>query len=132
MRRFLLLAMLAVSACRREAKPARKPAALVWHSIGSWSGRGNAQTESFEIGYEPCRVLWEARNESAPGAGELVVTLHSAVSGRDLALVVDHRGAGRDVAYLHVDPHYSYMTIESKNVDWSLTVEEGDAFPAAK
>ena len=128
MRRVLLIAAILACSCHRETKPVAKRATLVWHSVGSWSGRGDAQTESFDIGYEPCRVRWEARNESTPGAGELRVTLHSAVSGRDLALVVDHRGAGKDISYIRVEPHYSYMTIESKNVDWSLIVEEGDVF----
>lgn len=82
------------------------------------------QTDSFEIGFEPCRIRWQARNETSPGAGKLRVTVNSAVSGRDLALAVDHQGTGQDTAYVSVDPHYSYLVIESKNVDWSVTVEE--------
>jgi hypothetical protein len=123
----------ALAACHSEQKPQPKLAKIVWQQIGTWSGRGDAQTESFDIGYEPCRLRWQARNESLPGAGVLRVTLHSAVSGRDLALLVDHRGTGQDTAYIRVDPHYSYLVIESKNLDWSVTVEEGDTFgPEAK
>ena len=95
-----------------------------WRSVGSWSGRGNAQTDSFDIGFEQCRIKWEARNETAPGVGQLHVTVNSAVSGRELALAVDHKGAGKGVAYVAVDPHFSYLVIESSNVDWSVTVEE--------
>jgi len=104
----------------REAKG--KPA--TWQVVGSWSGRGNAQTDSFDIGYEPCRIRWEARNETASGQGRLRVTVNSSVSGRELAVAVDHRGVGHDIAYVSVDPHYSYLLIESSGVDWSVSVEE--------
>jgi hypothetical protein len=71
-----------------------------------------------------CRIRWETRNEQPPGAGTFHVTVNSAVSGRELAAAVDHRGTGHDVAYVGVDPHFSYLVIESSNVDWSVTVEE--------
>ncbi|HUA84284.1 MAG TPA: hypothetical protein VMB85_10530 [Bryobacteraceae bacterium] len=119
---------MALAACHSERKPQPKLAKIIWQQIGAWSGHGNVQTGSFDIGYEPCRLRWQARNESPQGSGFLRVTLHSAVSGRDLALLVDHRGAGQDTAYIRVDPHYSYLVIESKNLDWSVTVEEGDTF----
>ena len=111
-------------ACQSTNKPEPKPAALTWRPVGTWSGHGNAQTDSFDIGYGQCRVRWETRNEKPPGAGEFTVTVNSAVSGRELGLVVDHRGAGHDVAYVAVDPHWSYLIIESSNLDWSVTVEE--------
>jgi hypothetical protein len=119
-----------MAGCRSEHKPAPKLARMVWHAVGSWSGHGDAQTESFDIGYEPCRLRWVARNEASAGAGTLRVTLNSAVSGRELQVVVDHRGAGQDTAYVRVEPHYSYLVIESSKVDWSVTVEEGDTFSA--
>ena len=112
--------------CRTESKVVEaKPPTMAWQKIGSWSGRGNAQTDSFDIGFSQCRVRWEARNETPPGQGVLHVTVNSAVSGRELAVAVDHhRGVGRDLAYVAVDPHFSYLVIESSNVDWSVTVEE--------
>lgn len=113
-----------VSGCRSQPKPQAKPAKVIWQKVGSWSGRGDAQTESFDIGYEPCRIRWEARNASQNGM--LRVTLHSAISGRDLAELVDHQGNGHDTSFVRVDPHYSYLVIESKDVDWSVTMEEGE------
>jgi len=111
-----------LAGCRSERR-ATRPSAVVWRSVGSWSGRGNAQTESFEIGFEECRIRWEARDETAR-AGRLHVTVNSAVSGRELAVAIDHRGAGQGIAYVGVDPHLSYLLIESNNLAWSLTVEE--------
>jgi hypothetical protein len=110
--------------CRSERKVEATSAPLAWQKIGSWSGHGNAQTDSFDIGFSQCRIRWEARNENPPGQGTLHITVNSAVSGRELALAVDHRGVGRDLAYVGVDPHFSYLVIESTNVDWSVTVEE--------
>lgn len=106
------------------SKTVEKTVPAVWKAVGTWSGHGNAQTESFEIGYEQCRIRWEARDETKPGAGHLRVVVNSAVSGRDLAVAVDHRGPGHDVSYVSVDPHYSYLVIESSNEEWSVTVEE--------
>jgi hypothetical protein len=111
--------------CRTEPKVVEaKPVPVPWQKVGSWSGRGNAQTDSFEIGFSQCRIRWETRNEKPGSTGTLHVTVNSAVSGRELALAVDHQGVGRDLAYVAVDPHFSYLVIESSNVDWSVTVEE--------
>jgi hypothetical protein len=110
--------------CRSERKPEAKSAPLAWQKVGSWSGRGNAQTDSFDIGFSQCRVRWETRNEKPAGQGIFHVTVNSAVSGRELAVAVDHRGPGHDLAYVGVDPHFSYLVIESSNIDWSVTVEE--------
>ncbi len=71
------------------------------------------------------RVAWEARNEAASNVGSLRVSVHSAVSGRLLALAVDHRGVGRDTAYVYEDPRAFYLVIESANLDWSVEVAEG-------
>jgi hypothetical protein len=122
----LTLAAIALAGCREQPKPRAKAAKVIWQKVGSWSGRGDAQTESFDIGYEPYRIRWEAANASANGV--LRVILHSAISGRDLVELVDHRGNGHDTSYIRVDPHYSYLTIESKDVDWSVTVEAGEVF----
>jgi len=115
-------------ACGSGTKPAHssevKPAPVAWRLLGSWSGKGNAQTESFDIGFSQIRIRWETRNESSPGAGTFAVTVNSAVSGRDLVTAVDQRGAGHDTAYVGVDPHYSYLVINSKDLDWSISVEE--------
>lgn len=120
----IVLTAAALGGCRSESKVEAQPAPLAWQKVGSWSGRGNAQTDSFDIGFSQCRIRWETRNEKPPGQGQFHVTVNSAVSGRELAIAVDHRGVGRDVAYVGVDPHFSYLVIESSNLDWSVTVEE--------
>jgi hypothetical protein len=120
----IVLTTAGLCGCRSERKVEAKPSPLAWQKVGAWSGRGNAQTDSFDIGFSQCRIRWETRNEKPPGEGIFHVTVNSAVSGRELAVAVDHKGTGHDLAYVGVDPHFSYLVIESSNVDWSVTVEE--------
>ena len=55
------------------------------------------------------------------------MTAHSAISGRVLEQVVDHRGDGKGVGYVNQDPHVFYLMVESDHVDWTLSVEEAVA-----
>src|SRR3974377_1414723 len=96
----LCAAAILSAACRPDAKPQSKPRPVGWRAIGTWSGHGDAQTDSFTIESGQWRIKWETRHESPAGAGSLRVTVHSAVSGRPLMLAVDHRGAGHDIAYV--------------------------------
>jgi hypothetical protein len=117
---------LSSTACRTERAETRE--VVVWRLVGTWSGRGPLQTEAFIGDTGMLRLRWEARKETAAGAGTLRVTVHSAVSGRPLVVAVDHRGTGADFAYVNEDPREFYVVVESANLEWSLTAEEG--FPA--
>ena len=112
-----------LSACRSQPKPAA-PEATSWRVVGHWSGRGTVQTESFTSDDGGFRVQWEARNEAPPGTGTLRVVFHSGDSGREIMEAVNHRGNGQDTALVGDRPRWYYLTIESANVDWSVTVEE--------
>jgi hypothetical protein len=72
-------------------------------------------------------LTWETSNEAAAGTGTFRVTVHSDVSGRPLVLAVDARGAGRDVTYVSEDPRSFFLVVESTNLDWILTADEGVA-----
>jgi hypothetical protein len=121
---FLIAAVLLSGACRHDSVPETKSRTVGWSPIGTWSGRGSTQTDSFNIESGQWRIKWEATNENPPGAGTLVVTVHSAVSGRPLMRAVDHRGIGRDTAYVNEDPRLYHLVIESANLDWKIAVEE--------
>jgi hypothetical protein len=95
-----------------------------WRPIGSFSGNGPSQTESFNIESGQWRIKWAATNEKSPAAGVLRVTVHSAVSGRPIASAVDQKGVGRGVAYINEDPRLYHLVIESSDVDWSIAIEE--------
>ena len=131
MRRWIIVALAAIgvasaaSACRRHDAPAVKKSEpqMIWRPVGSWSGHGNRQTESFTSDTGTLRVRWETTAESTdPGAFRL--TAHSAISGRPLQQVVDHPGAGSGIGYVQQDPHVFYVVVESSHVNWKFTVEE--------
>jgi len=92
--------------------------------VGAWSGRGNAQTESFTSDTGGFRVRWETRNESAPGAGRLKVVFRSGDSGRPIMEAVDARGVGHDEEEVADNVRWYFLTIESANVDWTVHVDE--------
>lgn len=126
MRIVLLVAALLVGGCGSAPKPARH-AAVGWRPLGTWSGNGNASTDSFNIESSQWRIKWATTNEKPAGAGTFRATVHSAVSGRPLGLAVDHAGVGHGIAYVNEDPRLFFLDIESKNIDWSVSVEEGVA-----
>ena len=122
----LIVAALITGSCRSQSKPEAK-LTVGWRPIGTWSGHGNEQTDSFNIESGQFRVKWETRNEMPDGAGSFRVVAHSGVSGRPIAPVVEHSGVGRDTAYVSDEPRPYFLVIESANVDWSVTVQEGVA-----
>ena len=120
----LVLMTLLTAACGVESKPAPRQV-VIWRSLGSWTGSGSAQTESFASDTGALRVHWEAKNETAPGKGTFRATVHSAISGRALVVAVEHHGIGRDTSYVTEDPRSFYVVVDATNLDWSITVEEG-------
>ena len=131
----LFCAILACAGCESKSasSPVKKTVSVGWRPIASWSGRGNVQTESFDIGSGQWRLKWETSHETSPGAGKFRVMVHSAVSGRPLELAVEHQGTGKDIAYVNEDPRLFHLVIESSNEDWSISAEEavvGEPGPA--
>jgi hypothetical protein len=119
-----LAALVAVTGCRQPPKSAPN-AEVAWHRIGSWSGRGNTQTESFLYESGALRVRWETTNEQSGRTGQFRLILASAVSGRQLAVPADQRGVGKGESLVAEIPHQAYFVIESSDIDWSFTIDEG-------
>jgi hypothetical protein len=111
--------------CRVAPSNAATRDIVVWRSLGSWSGRGNTQTESFTSDTGSFRIRWQTNHEARPGDGTFRLTLHSAISGRPLVQAVDHRGVGADISYISEDPRVFYVVVDSALVDWSFTIDEG-------
>jgi hypothetical protein len=123
-----LAAAAAAASCRREAAPVAARPEMIWRAVGTWSGHGNRQTESFTSDTGALRVRWEAKpSRGAPDKASFKLTAHSAISGRILQQVVDEPGPGSGVDYVSQDPHVFYMSVESAGVDWTFSVEEGIA-----
>ena len=129
MRAIVVFAPLVAIACGTRAADVRPHASVsvAWRQLGSWTGHGNAQTESFTSDTGTLRIRWEATprpGDAAGGAGSFRVSAHSAISGRLLQPVVDHAGAGQGIGYVQQDPHVLYMVVESSELTWTVTVEE--------
>lgn len=118
-------AVLLASACG-PPPPQHVPKEVVvsWKNLGTWSGRGNTQTESFLGLTGALRMHWQTKNETPKGTGTFRLILQSAISGRALQEPVDEKGLGEGTAYVAEDPRVFYISIESANLDWSFTVEE--------
>ena len=122
-----IAALVILSACRSEPGRAPRPseAPVVWKQVGSWTGRGDKQTETFTSDTGGFRVHWEATNEKPAGAGRLRVVFRSGDSGREIIEAIDTHGTGSGVEEVAADrPRWFYITIESAGVDWRVSVDE--------
>jgi hypothetical protein len=123
--------LIAASGCSRRVEPAQRndpKQVVVWHSLGSWSGRGSRQTESVTSDSGAMRVRWTAVNKDGSAAGgHFRVAAHSAISGRFLEEAVDHNGPGSGVGFVNQDPRVFYFVVESDRLDWTFSVEEAIA-----
>jgi outer membrane biogenesis lipoprotein LolB len=108
-----------------QPPPKRAEQTVIWDHAGSWSGRGNLETNSFPSSSGYLRFTWETSNETKPGEGRFKLILGSSISGRLIQVVVDSQGASRDVAYVSEEPRTFYLKVESVNEDWKVTVDEG-------
>jgi len=120
----LFVSFLLCSGCEYTPPPAEKHVEIRWKEVGTWSGHGNQQLETFPIEHFTWRVRWETKNESPPGSGRFHVTANSGDSGRTLAEVADVKGVAKDVTYITELPHRYYFVVNSTGVDWTLTAEE--------
>jgi len=106
-----------------ETPDVTREASIAWHELGTWSGRGHRQTESYTSDASAWRVSWETSNAEPTGSG-FVLTIHSAISGRPLEELVSHEGAGKGTAYFSEDPRVFHAVIDSTGLDWTFTIEE--------
>jgi len=126
--RYVLFLAVLFGGCGEPVKPqpgkASAPQGLVWRTVGTWSGRGNGQTGSFSVETGALRIHWEARAAGATDNSSFKLWLHSAISGRPLQMAVDHKGPGKDLAYIEDEPRVSYFLVEAGTLDWTVTLEE--------
>jgi hypothetical protein len=120
----VFLALFAAWGCRSAPHRTPQPPQVGWRPIGSWSGRGDTQTESFDIESTQWRIKWQTKGAASPGAGSFHLVVHSAVSGRPLADAVTHQGDGQGIAYVSEEPRLFHLVIESSGLDWTIAVQE--------
>lgn len=71
------------------------------------------------------RIRWQTSNELHKDAGRFKITLQSSVSGRVLTVAADQRGVATGESVAAERSPVLYAFIESTDVDWSFTVDEG-------
>jgi outer membrane biogenesis lipoprotein LolB len=121
---FLMAVVFLLPSCT-QPPPKPNEQTVIWDHAGSWSGRGNVETNSFPASSGYLRFTWETSNETKPGEGRFKLILGSSISGRLIQVVVDSQGATRDVSYVSEEPRTFYLKVESANEDWKVTVDEG-------
>lgn len=108
----------------KSSPPAKPRAQIGWRPITSFSGRGDSQTESFDIASTQWRIQWQTKGAAAVGAGSFHLVVHSAVSGRPIQDAVLQHGDGHGIAYVSEEPRLYELVIESSGLDWSVQVQE--------
>jgi hypothetical protein len=122
----LLLAAGASAGCQSAAHPetGNRQSQIGWRPVGSWSGRGDTQTESFNIESTQWRIKWQTKGAAARGSGSFHLVVHSAVSGRPIQDAVEHQGDGHGIAYVTEEPRLYHLVVDSSGLDWSISVQE--------
>lgn len=120
-----VVTIIVLSGCRATPPPPPPKDVVVWKPIGTWSGRGDKQTETFTGDTGGFRVQWEAMNEAPAGSGRLRVVFRSGDSGREIIEAIDARGAGSGTEEVAAErPRWYYITVESANIDWKIAIDE--------
>ena len=118
---------LTLALCLSSCSPApTKPRDIVavTREVGAWQGRDSATVGDIPSETGRFRIHWETTNESPAGAGTFKLIMRSAISGRTLQLVVDHKGVGAGTADYDEGPRTYDFLVESANLDWKFRVDE--------
>ena len=120
----IVLLLAGCDAPPEAAVPESPPRVVGWRHLASWSGRGSTQTETFTSDNGSFRIQWLTSHESPSGTGTLKVAFRSGDSGRVIIDAVDQKGEGSGSAEVGDMVRWYYLSIDSANVDWKVTVEE--------
>jgi hypothetical protein len=122
---FVLFVFFVLLAWGCGAPPPPAPGIVaVTRTVGSWEGRGTTTVGDVPTETGRIRIHWQTANETTPGAGSFKLTLRSAISGRTIGIVADHRGAGSGTTDFDEGPRTYDFLVESAHVDWKFRVEE--------
>jgi hypothetical protein len=120
----LFLAALFLAACGSSSSSPSRQVVTASRPVGSWQGTGNKTIGDVPSDTGRFRISWEAKNERSSGNGIFRLTVRSAVSGRPLQVVVDHRGEGHGRADFQDGPRIYDFLVDSTGIEWSFSVEE--------
>jgi hypothetical protein len=118
----IVATLLAGTACK--TKPPASTLVTSWRPVHTWTGTASLQTESFVSETGAFRAHWTVHNTNSASPGVFKLTLHSAVSGRPLVPMIEHRGDGEETTYVSEDPREFFLVIDAERIAWSVELEE--------
>lgn len=118
----LVLTICLVSCSPKPSTP--QDIVRVTRQVGSWQGHGTATVGDIPSETGQFKIIWETTNEYPAGAGTFKLTMRSAISGRPMQVVADHRGVGTGTVSYDEGPRTYDFLVESANLDWKFRVEE--------
>lgn len=125
LRKLVFVGFVSFVASTCTSKPSEpQPIVSVTRSVGSWEGRGTQTVGDVPSETGRIRITWQTANESPAGAGTFRLTLRSAISGRTIGVVADHKGVGTGTAEYDEGPRTYDFLVESANIEWKFKVEE--------
>lgn len=89
-----------------------------WRTIKEWAGKGNKQTETFEVTNHEWQLEWAATNERV--IGFFGVMLYKA-NGQYVSMPINQTGEGGGSTYVRGAGKY-YLDITAANLDWEIRV----------
>lgn len=117
------VSFVASTGCKAQHSEPREIVSVT-RPVGSWQGRGTGNFGDIPSETGRFRITWQTTNESPAGTGRFKLTMRSAVSGRPMQVVADHRGVGSGTANYDEGPRTYDFLVDSANVDWKFDVEE--------
>ena len=105
---------------------------VAWRPLGSWSGRGSLQTESFTSETGALRPPFGETKVPAPGPRprrRVSPECPQRHQRPHVQQVVEQAGAGSGVGYLQSEPRVFYVVVDSNQLSWTFTVEEAIGYP---
>ncbi|MGH9384280.1 MAG: hypothetical protein ACRD2N_08365 [Vicinamibacterales bacterium] len=122
--RIVLIAALLSAACQASRDDSSRRVVTASRPVGSWQGTGSQSVGDINSDTGRFHITWETRREQPTGQGTFKLTVRSAVSGRPLQVVVDHRGEGSGQAdFADAGRIYDFL-VDSNNLEWSFSVVE--------
>ena len=113
-----------LSSCGPSTGESGRKVVTASRPVGSWQGTGTKSVGDINSDTGRFHITWETRREQPAGQGTFKLTVRSAVSGRPLQVVVDHRGEGSgEVDFADMGRIYDFL-VESEHLEWSFWVTE--------
>lgn len=101
--------------------PAPAPAPKAPAKIGSWSGEGAKDTETFHLAGGQAKISYET---TTGGNSMVFVVTVEDKDGNPVQVAASTQKAGKDVSYTHLPAGDYHLSINSFGTPWTILVEQ--------